>query len=189
MKKSIGAKTILYPTPVLVVGSYDKDNKPNVMTASWGGLCCSAPPCVAVALREATYTYHNLMERRAFTVSIPSSRFMKETDFFGLASGKTQDKFARTGLTPTKSDVVDAPYVQEFPVVLECKIVETVKVGLHTQFIGEIKNVRADEGVLNDAGIPDMIKVDPLIFSPYSRDYHSVGKVLDKAFAVGRSIE
>ena len=67
--KSIGAKTIVYPTPVLIVCTYDGEGRPNGMTVAWGGICCSDPPCIAVALREATYSYGNLMHRRAFTVS------------------------------------------------------------------------------------------------------------------------
>lgn len=68
MKKSIGARTIVYPAPVFIVGTYDKDCKPNAMNAAWGGICCSSPPCVAVALRKATYPYGNIMEHKAFTV-------------------------------------------------------------------------------------------------------------------------
>ncbi len=71
MKKSIGANTILYPTPVLIVGTYDKDGKPNGMTAAWGGICCSKPPCVTVSLRKATYSYGSIVESKAYTLSIP----------------------------------------------------------------------------------------------------------------------
>ncbi len=65
MKKSIGAKTLLYPTPVLIVGTYDKTGKPNVMTVAWGGICCSVPPCVSISVREATYTYGNLIHQES----------------------------------------------------------------------------------------------------------------------------
>ena len=97
MKKSLGAKTILYPTPVLVVGTYDNNGRPNVMTAAWGGICCSVPPCIAVSLRKATYSYHNIVQRKAFTVSVPSEQYVKDADYFGIASGKTEDKFAAVG--------------------------------------------------------------------------------------------
>ena len=68
MKKSLGPKTLIYPTPVWVVGTYDKEGKPNVMTIAWGGICCSKPPCVAISLRKATYSYGNIVERKAFTL-------------------------------------------------------------------------------------------------------------------------
>ena len=145
MKKSLGAKTIVYPTPVLVVGTYDKDGKPNVMTVAWGGICCSVPPCIAVSLRKATYSYGNIVSRKAFTVSVPSERHVKEADYFGIASGRAEDKFAATGLTPVRSDLVNAPYVQEFPLVLECRLAHTFELGLHTQFVGEILDVKIDE--------------------------------------------
>ena len=115
MKKSLGARTILYPTPVLIVGTYDAAGKPNAMTAAWGGICCSSPPCVAVSLRKATYTYGNIALQGGFTISIPSEKYVREADYFGLMSGKKTDKFAESGLTPVRSDLVNAPYVAEFP--------------------------------------------------------------------------
>jgi flavin reductase (DIM6/NTAB) family NADH-FMN oxidoreductase RutF len=188
MKKSLGAKTIVYPTPVFIVGTYDKAGKPNVMTAAWGGICCSQPPCVAVSLREATYSYGNIMARKAFTISIPSQGHAREADYCGIASGKTQDKFARSKLTPVKSDLVDAPYVKEFPVVLECRLLQTVKIGLHTQFIGEILDVKADESALGADGLPDILKVKPIVFVPESATYHGIGQFLGRAFSIGRDM-
>ena len=72
MKISIGAKTIVNPAPVLIVGTYDKEGKPNAMTAAWGGICCSNPPCVTVSLRKATYSYGNIVANKAYTINIPS---------------------------------------------------------------------------------------------------------------------
>src|SRR5512136_1199407 len=88
MKKSIGAKTIVFPTPVFVVGTYDKAGNPNVMTAAWGGICCSKPPCVAVSLRKATYSYGNIIENKAYTISIPSATYVREADYYGISSGR-----------------------------------------------------------------------------------------------------
>lgn len=96
MKKSIGAKTIIYPTPVLIVGTYDKMGKANLMTAAWGGICCSKPPSIAISLRKATYTYGNIVERKAFTINITSETFVIEADYFGIVSGKSEDKFHST---------------------------------------------------------------------------------------------
>jgi flavin reductase (DIM6/NTAB) family NADH-FMN oxidoreductase RutF len=186
MKKSLGAKTLLYPTPVLVVGSYDKEGRANVMTASWGGICCSSPPCVAASLRKVTFSYGNILERQAFTLSIPSEEYLSKADYFGTVSGKNVDKFAVSGLTPVRGEFVDAPYVKEFPVVLECKVLKTVEIGIHTQFIGEIMDVKADESVIDGNGVPDIEKLKPAIFTPESRGYYGVGKYLGKAFSIGK---
>jgi len=188
MKRSIGAKTIIYPTPVLVVGTYDRQGKPNAMTAAWAGICCSAPPCVGVSLRKATHTYSNIMEKKAFTVNVPSENFVKETDYFGIASGKEIDKFSRTKLTPVKSDLVDAPYIREFPLVLECKLLQSFEIGLHTQFIGEILDVKVEEDMLGENELPDIEKIKPILFTPESRKYFGVGRYLGEAFSIGREI-
>ena len=185
MKKSLGAQTMVPTTPVWVVGTFNKDGKPNVMTAAWGGVCCSKPPCIYVSLRKATNTYGNIVERKAFTVSIPSENYVKEADYFGIASGKN-DKFAATGLTAVKSEVVDAPYVEEFPLNLECKVIQIVEIGLHTEFIGEVMDVKADASVLDERGLPDIEKVKPIIWSIAGMSYHKVGGPVGQAFSIGK---
>jgi len=185
---SLGSNTFAPITPVWVVGTYDHDGKPNVMTAAWAGICCSKPPCVYVSLRKATYTYGNIMERRAFTISFPSEAYVKAADYFGLASGRDSDKFSTTGLTAIRSDLVDAPYVGEFPVILECKVIKIVEIGLHTEFIGEILDVKADPTVLNENKMPDLEKVKPLICSLENMSYRKVGEHIGKAFRVGKDL-
>ncbi|HHT9130803.1 MAG TPA: flavin reductase family protein [Candidatus Brocadiaceae bacterium] len=186
MKKSLGAKTIVYPTPVFIVGTYDKAGKPNVMNVAWGGLCCSSPPCVAVSVRKATYTYGNIVDRKAFTINIPSESHVKQADYFGIVSGAKEDKFSATGLTPVKSDLVDAPYIKEFPLILECKLTHTTEIGLHTQFIGQIVDVKAEESVLGENGSLDIKKVNPILYAPENRAYYGVGECLGKAFSIGK---
>jgi flavin reductase (DIM6/NTAB) family NADH-FMN oxidoreductase RutF len=186
MKKSFGAKTLIFPTPVWCVGSYDADGKPNVMTIAWGGICCSKPPCVSISLREATYTYGNILSRKAFTLSVPGERHVAEADYFGIASGRHVNKFSQTGLTPVQSDLVDAPYVGEFPMVLECQLIHHHKLGLHTQFVGQIEDVKVDEAALDGDGKPDMATVGPFVFTPEVRRYHKIGKHIADAFDAGR---
>lgn len=188
MKQSLGAKTLLFPAPVLMVGTYDHEGKPNLMNAAWGGICCSQPPCVAVSLRKATYSYASIVERKAFTIGIVSETAMKAADYVGIVSGRDTDKFAATGLTPVKSELVDAPYAAEFPFALECRLLHTLEIGLHTLFVGEIVDVKADAEVLGDDGLPDILKLKPLVFDTGHRGYHGVGPLLGKAFAVGKEL-
>ncbi len=187
MKKSVGAKTLLYPTPVLMVGTYDQAGKPNLMNAAWGGICCSQPPCVAVSLRKATYSHACIVDRKAFTVGIACEGRMVEADYVGIASGRDVDKFAVAGLTPVRSELVDAPYAAEFPVVLECRLLHIVEIGLHTQFVGEIIDVKADVDVLGEDGLPDIMKIKPLMYDTSHRGYHGVGPLLGRAYTVGKT--
>ncbi len=188
MKKSLGAKTILYPTPIMLVGTYDATGRPNVMTAAWGGICCSSPPCVAVSLRKATYTYGNIVQQGGFTISIPSDQYAVQADYCGMVSGKKADKFAETGLTPVRSTLVNAPYIEELPLVLECKLVHQIELGLHTLFVGEILDVKADEDVLDDKGVPDVEKLKPFFYAPEANAYYGTGKRLGDAFSIGQAV-
>jgi flavin reductase (DIM6/NTAB) family NADH-FMN oxidoreductase RutF len=144
---------------------------------------------VAVSIQKTRQTYENLIERREFTISIPSVDYVKEADYFGIVSGRDIDKFAATNLTPVKGDLVNAPYVGEFPVVIECRLLQTVEVGVHTQFIGEILDVKVDESVLGPDGKPDIEKVRPFAYDSMRQEYYGLGKVLAKAFSAGKVLK
>jgi len=189
IKQSLGAKTAIVPIPVWVIGSYDKEGKPNIMTAAWVGICCSRPPCVTISLRKATYTYGNVMERKAYTVNIPSESLANVAAHIGRVSGKKVNKFETTGLTPVRSDLVDAPYVKEFPLIIECKVIHIYEVGMHTMFIGEIKDVKADKTVLGKNETPDMDKVKPFVFAPGSSAFFNIGKFLGNVSALAKEIK
>ena len=175
MKKSLGPTPLAIPAPVWLIGSYDGDGRPNAMAASWAGICCSEPPCVAVAVRPERYSHAAIAMRGAFTVSVPSARHVAGVDVMGTASGRDGDKFAAAGLTPIRSNVVDAPYVSECPVVLECRVRESLDLGSHTLFVGQILDVKADPEVLGEDGALDVSAIDPFVLL---RGYHALGRPL-----------
>ena len=181
MKQSLGAKTLAIPTPVWLVGTYDKTGKTNIMAAAWGGICNSRPPCIQVSLRAATYTHGNIKERGAFTVNIPNESQWKEVDYAGIVSGRDTDKIKDLHWNTTKSAIVDAPIVEECGVVIECRLKETVELGLHTMFVGEIMDVKADEATIVDGKL-SIDKVKPIIFSTGGDGYFSVGEKIADAF-------
>jgi len=188
-KTSLGARTVVIPTPVWVIGSYDKEGKPNMMTSSWVGICCSKPASLMTCLREATYTHGNIMERKAFTVNIAPESFAHLAAYVGRVSGRNTDKFEKTGLTPVKSTLVDAPYVKEFPMVVECRLTKTVELGSHTMFIGEIMDVKADRVVLSERGAPDVEKLKPFVFTPGSSKFYGIGQFLGNVSDLAKEAE
>jgi flavin reductase (DIM6/NTAB) family NADH-FMN oxidoreductase RutF len=190
MKRSLPPKTLLLPSPVLIIGTYGPDGRPNMMNAAWGGIVSSKPPCISVSLREATLSFHNIKHSGAFTVNIPSEKYLKEADFVGMVSGKEYDKFKVTGLTPDTSTLVNAPIVKEFPYALECKLVREIDLGSHTMFIGEIVGMVADSEVLNPNQLPDIEKVRPMMWGSFgSMAYYGIGVKLGDAFSVGNELK
>jgi flavin reductase (DIM6/NTAB) family NADH-FMN oxidoreductase RutF len=190
MKLVLPAQTTLLPSPVLIIGTYDSDGRPNIMNAAWGGIACSKPPCITVSLREATLSYHNIKQAGAFTVNFPSEKYFKEADFVGMVSGRACDKFKETRLTPEKSERVNAPIVKEFPYALECKLIRQVELGTHTMFIGEIVGMIAESEVLSPNQLPDIEKVRPILFGSFgSMAYYSIGDKLGKAFSTGKELK
>lgn len=186
MKRSFGANTLVYPMPAFLVGSYDAEGKANIMTAAWGCICCSEPPMLAVSIRHQRWTYEAIVSRKAFTVSIPSGKLAAETDFAGIASGRKVDKFAELKLTAIRSELVDAPYVSQCPVIVELTLRTTLELGSHVQFIGEIKDVKIDEECLGPDGKPLLERINPLLYDGGARQYHVVGASVGKAFAGGK---
>lgn len=188
MKKSLGAKTIACPSPAWCIGSYDRDNKPNIMTAAWAGICCSRPPAIGVSLRKATHTYQSIIDSKAFTVNIASASHVREVDYVGMASGKDTDKFKMTGLTPLKSEKVNAPYVDEFPLIIECKLIDLHEIGLHTQFVGEIVDVMVESDATLEDGKADLEKIKPFLFATSNRSYYGIGEYIGDAFTIGKDL-
>jgi flavin reductase (DIM6/NTAB) family NADH-FMN oxidoreductase RutF len=188
MKRSIGAKTFLPVTPVLIVGSYNDKFQPNLMACAWGGICCSKPPCVNVSLRKATYSYHNIDSRKAFTVNILFGDQVEKVDFYGIVSGRDHNKFEQTSITPVKSDIVDAPYGKEFPMVLECKVIHQIEIGLHTEFIGEIMDIKIENDLLDENGKILVNKFHPILYIPEIREYYTRGEYLGKAHSMGKNV-
>jgi flavin reductase (DIM6/NTAB) family NADH-FMN oxidoreductase RutF len=158
------------------------------MTIAWGGICCTQPPCLAVSLRRATHSYAAIEARRAFTVSIPAEPDAAKADYVGTVSGRDVDKFAACGWTPVRSELVDAPYVGEAPLVVECRLLHTLEIGLHTQFVGEIVDVKAEPELLGEKGYPDITRVKPIAWDPALRGYYGMGACLGRAWEIGKTI-
>ena len=177
-KKSLGIRSEVYPKPAFVIGSYDKEGNPNIMTAAWAGICNSDPLSIAVSMRPATYSYGNVTESKSFTVNIPSSEMTRYVDYAGRFSGKDVDKFKETGLTPVKGEFVNAPYVKEFPIVIECELTEYHDLGSHRQFIGKVIDVKADEAILNADDRVNVNLLNPLIYG--GGRYYETGRFIDK---------
>ena len=181
MKISQGAKTIAVPQPVWLVGTYDSEGKPNIMTAAWTGICNGDPPCMQISIRPTRKTYESITQREAFTISIPSEEYWVESDYVGMVSGRDTDKFADTLFTPVKSDLVDAPYADECSMVIECKLRQIVDLGSHMMVIGEIVDVKVDEEVMVDGGA-DVQMLRPIVYSMADNSYHALGVRLGDAF-------
>lgn len=183
MRKNFGAKTYLYPMPVLIIGTYGEDGTPDAMNAAWGGICEEGQ--IAVCLSETHKTTANIIARKAFTVSVGDAAHVKECDYVGMVSANdVPDKFAKAGFHAVKSEYVDAPVIEELPMTLECRLIKVAD-GL---VFGEIVNVSADESVLNGDGAIDPSKFSPVTFDPVNLKYIALGGVVGNAFDDGADI-
>ena len=187
MKKDLGVVQAVYPMPVLMVAAYGDDDKVNVMNAAWGMICNEDR--IALFIDEEHKTTQNLLERKAFTVSLADRAHMDVADFFGIATGnKMTDKFERTGYTAVKSTHVDAPIIEEFPVVMECELAEVVETESFYCIVGKIVNTAAEESVLSENGKVDPAKLDALIFDQFQHGYYVTGEQVGKAWNAGAGL-
>lgn len=185
MRKNFGAKTWMYPLPVLIVGSYDENGKADAMNAAWGGIYDTNH--VVLCLSENHKTTKNIKERKAFTVSFADVAHVEACDYVGLVSGNnTEDKMEKAGFTTEKSQFVDAPVICELPMTLECSL---VKVNEDGNLIGEIVNVSAEERILGEDGLIDVRKLQAISFDPVHNDYLVLGEKVGNAFQDGNALK
>ena len=185
MKKDLGLVQAVYPMPVLMVAAYDENEKVNVMNAAWGMIC--AMDKIALFIDEDHKTTQNILKSKAFTVSLADRDHMDVADFFGIASGyKMSDKFERTGYTAVKSQHVNAPIIDEFPVVMECELADVVSNEHMYCIVGRIVNVAAEERVLSEKGKIAPEKLNALIFDQFQHGYYVTGEKVGKAWNAGK---
>ena len=187
MKKDLGILPAVYPMPVLMVAAYDEGGRVNVMNAAWGMICDMDK--IALFIGEDHKTTKNILATKAFTVSIADRDHMDVADYFGIATGnKTPDKFERSGYHATRSSRINAPIVEEFPLVMECELAEEINTENMHCIVGRIINVAADEKVLAANGKVDPLKLNALIFDQFQNGYYVSGEQVGKAWNAGAQL-
>ncbi len=186
MKIKIEGNKFAFPTPIFIVSTYNEDGTPNAMNAAWAGVGVSNPPCITVSIQKTRKTYENIMNLNEFVVNIPSKEFIIEADYFGLSTGFKTNKFDDTGLNAVKAQNVNAPYIEEFPINIECKVINVTEIGSHFIIIGEVNGAQANEECFNESGKVDFENSAQIVFDPINLAYHEVGKNIGKSFSIGK---
>lgn len=186
MRKNFGSKAWTYPQPVFIIASYDEKGAPDAMNAAWGGI--SDDTEISMCLSADHKTVKNILQRRAFTVSMAVKAQTVACDYVGIVSGNNEpDKFAKAGFHAEASKTVDAPLIQELPMALECSLISYDPATC--RLVGHIENVCADESVLDEKGKIDPEKLQPIVFDPVNMTYRVVGEVVGKAFSDGKKLK
>lgn len=185
MRKNFGPKTALYPMPVLIIGSYDENGKPNAMNAAWGGIVDTG--LMGVCLSEDHRTTRNILKTKAFTVSMADADNVIPADYVGLVSGdKEPKKLEKAGWHCSRSEFVNAPLIDELPMALECELVSYDRsLGL---MIGKIVNICADEKILTEGKI-DLKKFRPITYDSFGHGYYALGEKVGNAFSDGNQLK
>ncbi|MGI6230533.1 MAG: flavin reductase family protein [Tractidigestivibacter sp.] len=187
MKKELGVHPYLFPMPVLMIATYNEGGSVDVMNMAWGGIC--ANDMVSLNINERHKTTANIKRNHAFTLSVADVDHIKEADFFGIASGnKMDDKFERSGLTATKSKKVNAPIVNEFPLTLECEVVEMGQAANGYRVVGRIVGVLAEDRVLDESGKVDPTKLGAFCFDQFQNGYYAIGDKVGQAWSSGMEL-
>ena len=182
MKKSLGDKAVVAPLPVFVVATYDENGVPNAMNVAWGTQCGYHEITMLLAPHKTT---ENLKIKGAFTLSFATKNTLNISDYFGIESGYNANKIAKAGVHVTKSATVDAPVIEEYPLTLECEVVEMREIGDDYQVMGRIKNVLVDENMLDEKGRVDFDKMDIISFDSVTNSYRILGGKVGRAFYAG----
>lgn len=186
--KSFGQKSWMLPQPVLIIGTYDNNGKPNAMNAAWAGQWDAKEIIISMGAHATTDNLNNCPE---FTVAFATQSTMVAADFVGMVSAKNDpDKMKKTGWTAVKADNVNAPVFTDFPMTLECRIKQKLdesETGCY--IIAEIVNILVDEAYLTDDGQPDVEKMQLITYEPVHHGYVALGKRVGNAFADGKQLK
>lgn len=167
--------TALYPVPVVLVTCGTGDQA-NIITLAWVGTVCSDPPMVGISVRPGRHSHALIKETGEFVLNIPTSDMLEIADYCGQVSGRHVDKWTATGLTPEPASTVKPPLIAQCPVNLECKLVQTIELGVHHLFIGEILAVQVDQEILDEKGHINYQKAKP--FAYLGGNYWGLGELL-----------
>ena len=187
MKKEIKTTEAIFPMPVLLVSTFNEDGTVDVMNAAWGTM--QERDVVALNLTETHRTVENIKARKGFVVHIADVKHVVEADWFGVVSGKKDpEKFAKSGMTYEKSDLVDAPIINELPVAIECEFVEYQNDATGIGVIGKVLRTSVEEANLKDGKI-DIDSLEAIAFDPYTHGYYKVGGRVGEAFKDGLKLK
>lgn len=169
--------TMLSPLPPALISSGDMEH-PNVMTAAWTGIICSDPVITYVSLRPSRYTHELVSQNKEFVINLPTWKEAEAVDTVGVISGRDNDKFAKTGLTPEPCTQLKAPQIKECPISIECKVMEIRPFGTHDMFLAEVVAVNVDEQYINNDGALDLEKAGLLAYA--HGFYYTLGRKIGK---------
>ena len=169
------SSTALYPVPAVMV-SCGTGDQANIITLAWVGTLCSNPPLVGIGVRPSRYSHGLIQEAGEFVINLPSADQTRWLDHCGIVSGRDEDKWAACGFTPAPATEVQVPLIAECPVNIECRLQQTLSLGSHDLFIGEVVAVQVDEQVLNERGRLDFGKARP--FAYMDGEYRQIGELL-----------
>ena len=186
--KSFGQKSWMLPQPVLIIGTYDKNGKPNAMHAAWGGQWDAKEIMIAMGAHATTENLNNCPD---VTVAFATQETMVAADFVGIVSAKNDaDKMAKTGWNVEKAENVNAPVFTDFPMTLECRIKEKIDESEEGYYIvAEIVNILVDENFLAENGKPDVEKMQLITYDPVHHGYIALGQRVGNAFADGKQLK
>ena len=182
MKKEIKMAPAIFPMPVILIATYNEDGSVDVMNAAWG--CAYDTNQIQLNISESHRTTKNIRRTGCFVVTMADQAHIAEADYFGLVSGdRVKDKFARTGLKSHKSDLVDAPILDDFPICMECKDIEFQgEYGV----LGEIVRLTVDDKYVDEKGNVDLTKMRIISYDPFNHGYYVVGEKVGHAFKDGK---
>ena len=185
MRKNFGKKTWIYPMPVLIIGTYSEDGIPCAMNAAWGGIYDTG--LLMLCLSDDHKTTENIRRAGAFTVSFATEDTVVPSDYVGIVSAnEVPDKFIRAGFHARRAEFVNAPIIEELPMTVECTLEKFNEDGI---CIGRIVNVSAEEGVLNEDGVPDAKRLRPILYDSASHGYFGFGARVGNAFSDGEKLK
>ncbi|OGC07697.1 hypothetical protein A2V82_11075 [candidate division KSB1 bacterium RBG_16_48_16] len=126
------------PERIVLVTCVDQEGKPVVITVSWQMRASFRPPMMAIAVHENRYIHTCIDSMKEFVLAVPGQDMAEAVLICGSPGDSRQDRFEAAHLKTKSAEFLRSPLIENCIANFECRVVNQLKTGDHTIFVGEV---------------------------------------------------
>ncbi|MBO7198735.1 MAG: flavin reductase family protein [Alistipes sp.] len=169
--------TLIYPLPAVLVSCGSTPEEYNMLTIAWTGTVCTNPPMCYISVRKERHSYDLIRRTGEFAINLTTEAMARATDWCGVRSGRDNNKWEATGLTPMENEYISAPVIAESPLSICCKVRQVIELGSHDMFLADVVGILADKRYIDpETGKFSLEKAHPIVYS--HGEYYTLGELI-----------
>lgn len=159
-KKVTDFNGCLQPINKTIVSCRDKNGEDNALAVAYICNCSFDPPMIMAGIVPSRYSHHMVKNTGVYVVNLVPEELEEEFNYLGSNSGRNENKLEKLGLTVKEATKINAPLLTDFPVNIECEVVDSIVTGSHEMFVGKVKDVHTREELIDNEGKIDFSQIN-----------------------------